>query len=94
MLLTDYAIDLADRRLAMHGVKLGSPRDPERRGGHVALRHPNARALTKRLETDHNVIVDFREPNIVRVGLSPLTTSFADVHDGLTQLTERLQTGG
>ena len=38
--LTEFAIELLDERLAPLGCSLGSPRDPARRGAHVAIRHP------------------------------------------------------
>ena len=41
--LTEFAIGLADTRLP--GVRIASPRDPARRGAHVALAHPDARGL-------------------------------------------------
>jgi kynureninase len=83
--LTEYAIELADEILAPAGVTVGSPRDPARRGGHVALVHEHARTLTVQL-AERNVIADFRAPDVVRIGLSPLTTRFTDVHDGLQAL--------
>ena len=49
--------------------------------------HPEARELTARL-IDRGVIPDFREPDIVRLGMSPLTTRFVDVFDGVTTLGE------
>jgi kynureninase len=81
--LTDYAIALADATLG--DVSIGSPRRAENRGSHVALIHPHARELTDKLAT-HDVIVDFREPDVIRLGLSPLTTRFVDVHGALTAL--------
>lgn len=90
--LTEYAIALHDAWLAPLGCELGSPRDPARRGAHVAIRHPRARALTASLIA-RNVIPDFRAPDSIRVGLSPLTTSFADVHRGLGVLRELLASG-
>ena len=86
--LTEYAIALADERLASRGVTLGSPRDHTRRGAHVAVRHPDARRLTAGL-IDAGVIPDFRAPDSIRLGFSPLTTSFADVARGIAAL-ERL----
>ena len=83
--LTEYAIELADERLVRHGVRIGSPRDPARRGGHVALVHPGARELCAALIAD-GVIVDFRAPDVIRLGLSPLTTSFVDVHEGFVRI--------
>jgi kynureninase len=88
--LTEFAIALADRWLAPLGVTIGSPRDSARRGAHVALVHPAARVLSKRL-MERGVIVDFRTPDAIRVGLSPLSTSFADVRDGLGVLRKLLE---
>lgn len=87
--LTEFAIDLVDRWLADAGVSVGSPREPERRGAHVALVHPDARALTQRL-IEAGVIVDFRTPDVIRLGLSPLTTRFVEVWDGLDRLRRML----
>ncbi len=83
--LTEYVIQLHDAWLAPLGCSLGSPRDAARRGAHVAIRHPDARPLTAAL-IDRGVIPDFREPDVIRVGLSPLTTSFEEVHRGLAVL--------
>jgi kynureninase len=89
--LTEYAIVLADAQLAeRHGVTIGSPRDAARRGGHVALVHPEARQLVTQLAAEHDVIADFREPDVVRFGLSPLTTRFSDVHEGIKRLNHLL----
>jgi kynureninase len=86
--LTEYAIALVDDRLASRGVTIGSPRAAADRGAHVAVRHPDARRLTAGL-IDAGVIPDFRAPDSIRFGLSPLTTSFGDVARGITAL-ERL----
>ena len=87
--LGEYAIALTDAWLAPLGCSVGSPRDPTRRGGHVAIRHPDARSLTRAL-IDQSVIPDFRAPDSIRIGLSPLTTSFEDVHAGLSAIRELL----
>jgi kynureninase len=86
--LTEYAIALVDERLASHGATLGSPRDHTRRGAHIAVRHGDARRLTAGL-IDAGVIPDFRAPDSIRLGFSPLTTSFVDVARGIAAL-ERL----
>ncbi len=83
--LTEYAIALADTRLGDLGVGIGSPRDPTRRGAHVALTHPDARQLVGAL-AQRGVITDFREPDVIRFGLSPLTTRYVDVWDGIDAL--------
>ena len=88
--LTEYAIALHDAWLAPLGCTVGSPRDSARRGAHVAVRHPEARRLTRELIA-RKVIPDFREPDSIRLGLSPLTTSFGDVHRGVAAIRELLR---
>ena len=83
--LTAFAIELLDERLAPLGHSLGSPRDSTRRGGHVAIRHPDAKRLTKELIAN-GVVPDFREPDSIRFGMSPLTTTFSEVARGVEQL--------
>ena len=87
--LTRYAIELIDEWLAPLGGGVGSPRDDARRGSHVALVHPEARTLVPRM-IEAGVIPDFRTPDVIRLGLSPLTTRFVDVHDGLARVRELL----
>ena len=87
MALTDYAIELADRWLDPHGITVASPRERQLRGAHVALARADAAELCRRL-AQRGVLADYRAPDVVRAGLSPLSTSFADVHDGLAVLAE------
>ncbi|HEY1508390.1 MAG TPA: kynureninase, partial [Solirubrobacteraceae bacterium] len=88
--LTELAIALTDARLAPLGVSVASPRDPERRGAHVALAHPDAKRLCAEL-IEHDVIPDFRRPDVIRFGLSPLNTRFVDVWDGVQTLRTLLE---
>jgi kynureninase len=85
VLLTTYVTDVADRWLASRGVRVAGPRDPGRRGGHVTLSRPGFSALLKPL-WDAGVIPDYRQPDGLRIGMAPLSTSFAEVHRGLTVL--------
>jgi kynureninase len=78
--LTDYLIALVDERLAEFGCSVGTPRDAARRGGHVAVEHPEGKQLAAALK-DRGVVVDFRPPNVVRLCPAPLYTGFADVWD-------------
>lgn len=80
--LSAYAVALVEAWLAPLGCSLGSPGDPGRRGGAIAIRHADARRLTTAL-AGRGVITDFRAPDSVRIGMSPLTTSFDDVRRGL-----------
>src|SRR6185437_9423458 len=47
--LTEYALELHDAWLAPLGCLVGSPRDPARRGGHVAIQNADAEALSSQL---------------------------------------------
>src|SRR5436190_12102336 len=85
--LTEYAIALHDARLAPLGFTLGSPRDPARRGAHVSIRRADARDVTRRMIAA-GVIPDFRAPDSIRLGLSPLMTSFADVRSAFDRIEE------
>lgn len=93
--LTEFALRLVDARLAPLGVTVASPRDPERRGGHVTLSHPAMRAVTARLWQE-DVIPDYRDPDGLRIGLAPLSTSFAEVERGMRAVAEavRAESGG
>jgi kynureninase len=82
VLLTELVIDFADGHLAPLGVTLASPREASQRGGHVTLSHPNMREITAKL-WKQDIIPDYRDPGGLRIGLSPLTTSFAEVIVGM-----------
>jgi kynureninase len=84
--LTSFAIDVIDHL----GLITSTPRDAAHRGNHVAVHHPDAKTLLKQL-ADLNVIADVRPPDIVRLGLSPLTTRFVDVWDGLNALNSLIE---
>ena len=84
--LTSFLIELYDERLAPLGFELGTPRDPARRGAHVSLRHEEARSLTQALIERAKVIPDFRGPDSIRLGLSPLYTRFADAYEATLRL--------
>ncbi len=78
--LADSFIELADERLAKFGLELASPREAANRGSQVSFNHPEAYAICKAL-IDRNVIPDFREPNILRFGITPLYMRYTDVWD-------------
>ena len=89
MALTAFALELADAWLAPLGVEVVSPRDPDRRGGHLTIRRAGFRAVLDALWA-RGVIPDYREPDGLRIGPAPLSTSFAEVHHGLAVLREIL----
>jgi kynureninase len=79
--LGTYAIDVAGEL----GLSCTTARPPASSGGHVSIIHPDATVLQARL-AERKVIVDKRDPDVLRFGLSPLTTRFVEVHDALTAL--------
>lgn len=87
--LTSYCLALSDELLAPLGVQAASPRDAARRGGHVTLRHDRMRDVVARL-WERDVIPDYRDPGGLRIGLSPLSTSFAEVETGVAAVAEEL----
>jgi kynureninase len=70
------------------GLVTSTPVDDDRRGGHVCVHHPRAREITRRLAAEHRVVADFREPDVVRLGCSPLTTRFTDLARAITAIAE------
>lgn len=88
--LTAFALRVSDGILAPLGVTLASPRDPAERGGHVTLSHPAMRAVTARLWAQ-DVIPDYRDPRGLRIGLAPLSTSFAETLTGLEAVAEAVR---
>jgi kynureninase len=90
--LTSYLIDLADAWLAPLGCALASPRDPARRGSHVCLRHPEAWRIGRAL-IRAGVIGDYRAPDRLRLGPTPITTAFTDVWDALEKTRRIIEDG-
>jgi kynureninase len=84
--LTELLIALHDEWLAPLGFSVGTPRDPERRGSHVAIRHDDAWPITRTLIERADVIPDFRGPDSIRLGVAPLYTTFTEVYDALDRL--------
>jgi kynureninase len=85
VLLTELLLELVDRL----DLTVVSPRDSDRRGSHVTIQVPDAAGVAKRLG-ERGVIPDVRRPDLLRLGLSPLSTSFTEVHDGWQVLAEVL----
>ncbi len=95
--LVSWAEQCFRSRLDPLGFEWAAPSDPARRGSHAALAHRDAWRITQALIDIGRVIPDFRTPDNIRLGLSPLTTSFVDVHtagERIARIVEaRLQEG-
>jgi kynureninase len=90
--LTEYAVRVTDETLAPLGVTVASPRDPAIRGGHVTLDHPRMKEAVGELWR-RGIIPDYRPPHGLRVGLSPLSTSFTELATALVHLRQILAAG-
>jgi kynureninase len=93
MLLSEFLIRVCDAELGRFGVTVASPREAERRGSHVSLRHPEAWRLTQALVAEYGVIPDFRGPDLIRFGLAPLYNGFEEVFEAMVRLRRALEDG-
>jgi len=90
--LTAFLIERFDARLAPLGLRLGTPRDPARRGSHVSVLHPDGYRVARAL-LGAGVVPDFREPDAIRLGLAPLYTRFLDVYEAVERLARVVEEG-
>lgn len=89
--MTEFIIRAADAELDDLGFRIGTPREPERRGGHVSLQHEEAQPISLALRA-RGVIPDFRKPDVIRFAPSPLYNTFAEIWDAVQILKEIAQT--
>lgn len=86
----DYLIRLAEKWLYMEGFRLGSPVFNEKRGSHISLKHAEGFRICKALQDpevgDYVVVPDFREPNNIRFGITPLYTSHEEIFRAVEKL--------
>ena len=85
---TQMMIDLYDAWLADLGFTLLTSRNPNERGGHISIGHPDAAQICIALRKLVNVIPDYRTPNVIRLAIAPLPTSYVEVWDGFERLRE------
>lgn len=90
--LTDLFIALVEERCQGHPLTLVTPRDRRLRGSHVSFSHPQGFAVMQALIA-RGVIGDYREPNLLRFGITPLYLGFVDVWDAVEILKDILDAG-
>jgi len=90
--LTALLLDLVEVRLAASGFASPTPRDPARRGGHVAVTHAQAAGMVKALKS-RGVVPDFRPPNVIRLAPVALYTRFVEVWDAVEVLMDIVRSG-
>ena len=91
--LTEFLIDQWDVHLANHGFGLASPTEPGDRGSHVSLSHEQAWPVTRAMIERAQVLPDFRVPDNIRLGLSPLYTTFTEVHTAIQRIKRIVESG-
>ncbi|MER5439484.1 kynureninase [Streptomyces sp. NPDC002790] len=89
--MTDLFIDLVEQECGEFGLEVVTPRDADARGSQVALRHTDGYPVMQAL-IDRGVIGDFRAPDLLRFGFTPLYLRFVDVWDAVQFLREVLTT--
>lgn len=91
--LTDLFMALVEERCAQHGLAVVTPRDHARRGSQVCLaRDEGAYAVVQALIA-RDVIGDFRAPDVLRFGFTPLYTTFEDAWNAVDHLKQVLDSG-
>lgn len=89
---SEYLLSLLRPWITGSGIRIGSPGSMENRGSHISLKHAEAYRICKALNDpglgNGAVIPDFREPDNIRLGISPLYTSYEDIYKAMTQLKE------
>lgn len=88
----EYLLSLARQWLVKQGFRIGSPELSEKRGSHIALKHAEGYRICKALtdpETGGSVVIpDFREPNNIRLGITPLYTTYEEIFLAVEQMKE------
>jgi kynureninase len=83
---SEYLIALWQEMLAPLGFTLNSPRDPDLRGSHVSLGHVDGLRIDLALIGEMKVLPDFRHPDNIRLGITPLYTTFSELHEAAVRL--------
>ncbi len=91
--LTDLFIELLESRCAGHGLTLVTPRDGAERGSQVSFAHDTGGYAMMQALIARGVIGDFRAPDILRFGFTPLYTRFVDVWDAVDRFQQALESG-
>ena len=88
---SEYFIYLWEEKLASYGFSLKSPRDVSQRGSHVSLGHKQGLSISQAMIHEKNIIPDFRPPDNLRFGLTPLYLSFKDIFNVVSRIEEIMQ---
>ena len=90
---TEMMIQLYDAWLADLGFTLLTSRNPQERGGHISLGHPDADRICVALREFADVIPDYRTPDSIRLAIAPLPTAYVEVWDGFARIRDLVESG-
>lgn len=90
---TEMMLALHDEWLAPLGFSVVTPRNATRRGGHITMKHPEAKQIAVAMREMVKVIPDYREPSSIRVAMSPLANSYREVYDGFARICDLVSSG-
>lgn len=86
----EYLLYLLKEKLAPLGFSSGSPADPKYRGSHIAIRHPEAyricQAMIHPQSGSLRIIPDFRDPDVIRLGITPLYTTYEELYQAVCRM--------
>jgi kynureninase len=91
--LTDLFAELVQQRCAGHGLQITSPSSPALRGSQVCMTRPEGAYAIIQALIARGVIGDFRAPDVLRFGFTPLTLRYVDVWDAVEHLRQVLDSG-
>jgi kynureninase len=93
ILQTEMMAGLWREHLSPLGVTFESPLDATRRGSHVALGHEDAWRIVRALKEDRRIIADFRAPNVIRMSVAPLYTTFEEAAKAMLAVRDVIESG-
>lgn len=98
VLQSDLLMQMIQKELVPLGFSIASPLSVHRRGSHISIKHEKAYAINRAMiepmdKTSPVIIPDFRPPDLIRLGIAPLYTSFDDLHKAVARIKEIVETG-
>jgi kynureninase len=90
MMQTSYLVELIQEKLIPLGFTIETPMNPEERGSHITLAHPESWRVCKALIIGKGdgvkIIPDFRPPQYLRLGIAPIYTRYIDLFNSIERI--------
>jgi len=84
-------INLLNEKCDQFGFEIMSPTNDDLRGGHVSICHENGYAIMQAIK-EKGLIGDFRAPDVLRFGITPLYMTYENIYDAVEIIREVMQT--